>query len=1094
MKTIEIFLAASADELSQEQLQFKNYITHLNEILKIQDMEIHLTSSTDKMNEIDMYFMLFHQKIDDQQMEQFNQVCEHFQTYTQPKIFACFKRSETESKDIQTLKDKIQYELNFDCIEFDQIDALLFQLLFHLQLQDFIEFKNGTLVFCHEVLQEISLENLPFYMHHEKLNELKRQLHDLEQQIMEAEQDFLQNPESNELETTYHTFVALKSKAIEQRAAYENQLLQAISHALLTQPLSLHAKQSIAKLYDGNFEQACECFHLEEEQKNIEMHVQDLLLYIDILKAQGVNASNELKICKLYEAIRQDIETYDLNREPLIEYALFLRMQHQYRAELELDIPLMAYYQEQAKSQPDTFAKICMHLGVLYMELHEYKQAETLIRTSMQIYLQDEDTYKQNLAFAYKNLGQLYALQNQYDLSLNCFLKEYEHNKMDLASCLQSIGATYHSLFDYEQSEDYLLQSIEQAKEQKDDSTLASSYALLAKTYQDMEKYEESKDMYLQSLELYRVLIHLYPNVYSSMLAQTYSSLGTLYHGMQAYEESEKMYLLAIHLNKQLTYIQEQESNPNLAHVYKNLAEVYFDMQAYAKSEAMMVQAIRMYEDIAKSQPKAYAPLLARCYKILAQVQELLKNVESCEKTYILLVQVSTYLLEEEFDCFVDDCILNFEAFGHFYSRINKFSQSAQMYEKAFQLSKQSDNLDHEIWNERYLGAAYSKMKNWNQSIAYYAQAIFNYQKVSDIPYAEVASVYNSLAVAYESNQEYEKSEQCYEHALLCLKREFDFTKWKHISSNRIFMYQQWNNVEKLIPAYQYQIQGLCSFESLSKEDQFYLATRQNDLAQLYRQCQQYELAFPLFNSSMEFFRTLHDVKNYFIVSRNLFQTLIAANQLPEAKNTGLEVLECCEHLYAKNAAQYKESLISLLQSLIDVHMHLGLKNGAKTLQSRLDTLFVITEDMVKEWNDTAMKLYKANQFMDAKAYFDKSLHYYKRDSNNLVRIAWVLDWISLCLDQMSNVNEAGIYYQDAIACYRKLNKTNDIARCCENYANLLYRSKLYNACEPYYFEAYKMFSSLHNMNKVESLSGRLNQLYEKIEMSEEVSDYFTNE
>ena len=161
-------------------------------------------------------------------------------------------------------------------------------------------------------------------------------------------------------------------------------------------------------------------------------------------------------------------------------------------------------------------ASLQNNLGLLYDDLHDYAKAE-------EYYLK--------------------ALENKTQL----FNQNPDAYRADLASTQNNLGTLYHNLHDYAKAEEYYLKALEnktQLFSQNPDAyraDLADTQHNLGSLYSDLHDYAKAEEYYLKALENKTQLFTQNPNTYRVTLADTQWNLMSLYGDMENWEKFDEL-------------------------------------------------------------------------------------------------------------------------------------------------------------------------------------------------------------------------------------------------------------------------------------------------------------------------------------------------------------------------------------------------------------------------------------------------------------------------------------------------------------------------------------------------------------------------
>lgn len=326
--------------------------------------------------------------------------------------------------------------------------------------------------------------------------------------------------------------------------------------------------------------------------------------------------------------LRADLDTTDV--AAVRDYAYLAQNQNKFdECERYYQICLRAY-----RRTNDLYytAAIENNLGNMLSTLNKYDDSEKYLMQALeirqQLFDQQPDEYREELAASLNNLGYLYNAVQDYDACMKYFLLAQEHYeklfeqnpdgyRWGLAALLNNLGILYSSIGDTENCEKYFLMALAHKEEltRIDPKSYRPDFAMtlnnLGVLYYKLENYEKSKQYYQLALENKQKLFDENPDAYRRDLAVTLTNLGALYRELGDYANSEKQLKEALEHNECLF-----EQNPDafrsvLARTLNNLGDLYSCMSDYENSEKFLIRSLEHREILFKNNPEAYRKDLA---------------------------------------------------------------------------------------------------------------------------------------------------------------------------------------------------------------------------------------------------------------------------------------------------------------------------------------------------------------------------------------------------------------------------------------------------------------------------------------------------
>ncbi len=197
-----------------------------------------------------------------------------------------------------------------------------------------------------------------------------------------------------------------------------------------------------------------------------------------------------------------------------------------------------------------------LRLGVVFNRLDLIEQSRATLNKAIELAREKEDFT--NLYSALNNLAVTYASREEYDEALKYFLEgeelERTHNPAGIDPILTSnIGRLYMLQENWGQAENYLLRSIEMAKERKQNLTLIIAYNTLGELFQSTGRDNLAEEIWNEALELGSET-----QAYAERL-ETLQLLSNFYASKGYFEEAYNLSKRSRTLNDSLSQIQRYE-------------------------------------------------------------------------------------------------------------------------------------------------------------------------------------------------------------------------------------------------------------------------------------------------------------------------------------------------------------------------------------------------------------------------------------------------------------------------------------------------------------------------------------------------------
>ncbi|HVA98608.1 MAG TPA: tetratricopeptide repeat protein, partial [Bacteroidia bacterium] len=184
---------------------------------------------------------------------------------------------------------------------------------------------------------------------------------------------------------------------------------------------------------------------------------------------------------------------------------------------------------------PKKLSAIYNNIAVVYLELHQYKDAENYFNKSLKI----DETLADSIGIAesFNNIATVYQSKLKFDTALIYNLKalrirELIKDKQGLPSTLTNIGIVYMNTKNYVNSNKYLIKGLQFYKENADSMGVALAYANLG-------DLNESEKFYTNSIAYYDSSVTISKkNKYLDYLSYNYEHLSSVCSEMKNFEKA----------------------------------------------------------------------------------------------------------------------------------------------------------------------------------------------------------------------------------------------------------------------------------------------------------------------------------------------------------------------------------------------------------------------------------------------------------------------------------------------------------------------------------------------------------------------------
>ena len=629
MKKVKIFLASSIEDLKEDRIAIGDYFRQLNEIYL--DFDVHFSlikcenyddsiAGDGKQNRYDeeirgsdLCFFLFYSKVGEYTKHEFEVALDAFGESEKPKIVTYFKYIEREgdlNEDISSFMRMLDEELHHYYSTYGHIDTLKLGILMQIKLMRLDSAKvcleNGELKLNGDTV--LYAKNVPMLNGLDNLRELteKKREQTIARDAARAAYLADSTPEN---ESRFFSASAVLNKTSKALTEAEQEALAFITTVteLSTDGRALTARQREAlKYYSAGNYRAAQLILEDAERENelaraekradaaareIQGYVEETLLWIKAAEARGISEDGAREICDKYEKAVALTERYDLNKDVLFEYALFLKKQNNYKEAIRFAEKLRWYYERPTPDVGDeNRAQLLNLLGSIYARTCDYERAEKTLLEALSLYKsligKERSAFEPSLATCYNNLGFLYKGMNRFEKAEEAYLFALEINK-----------------------------NLAQRNPSGYESALSVSYNNVGVLYDDLDQYDKAEKAYLAALVIDKRLAAKDPDRYEPDLARSYNNVGGIYRSCQRYVEAEDALLDAIRIRKRLAGKNPAAYEPALAASSNNIWGVYNSMGRYREAEEVILAAFEIYKRLVADNPAVFEPELARSYR-----------------------------------------------------------------------------------------------------------------------------------------------------------------------------------------------------------------------------------------------------------------------------------------------------------------------------------------------------------------------------------------------------------------------------------------------------------------------------------------------
>jgi tetratricopeptide (TPR) repeat protein len=371
------------------------------------------------------------------------------------------------------------------------------------------------------------------------------ELYDLQSQYLEAEQYYLGalgikervlNPDNSEVSRSLKKLVAV-SKRRGVSTAEEKKSGELLTEAGLVDPSRLEEGLAFAHNQSLPIGRALISLNYLTDQ-DLEAVLQAQLLLREgiipgYLAVRALRLASQQRIT-LERALREiGLEPDDGNYQAV--FALLRAAHELLNAERQLD------------ADDPGLASLCVKVGDVYTDHHQYVQAEQLYRRALSIRERQDEIDQKEIAEILARIGDLQFRQQHYDEAQEIYVKLLDlwetvagAEDINFVNCLESLAAVHYVKNDFRES-GRLYQLAVTGKERllgKEHPAVASAVQGRANCYYAVQRYPEAEKLYRRAMEMYEKVYG--PN--NEQVGILLNVLGDLFYSQNEYDKAQAEY------------------------------------------------------------------------------------------------------------------------------------------------------------------------------------------------------------------------------------------------------------------------------------------------------------------------------------------------------------------------------------------------------------------------------------------------------------------------------------------------------------------------------------------------------------------------
>ncbi len=703
MKYIKIFLASSIREFSKERLELESYINKLNTIYIRKGLFFELVVCEGLSNALALerkqeeynqeirdsqyFYVLFGKEAGSYTVEEFDVALDAFRNQGAPKIYTYFQGlpEEEQEESVKQFMQRLDKELGHYYSFFEHLDSIKLNLLLELardsQKEGEVRFEDGkALLDGKEVL---SLEQVPVYGKNDELQKMREEINALQREIADLAAAYSENPGDRHIREElagksgrYQEITKKFSEAEEQVLKLCSMIAERNSSG---EPMTFREKEAGRLLHAGDYKGALAVLRLSGRKEEIEQIrsrkarmeqevtalIHETRLRVQTLLIGNLTKERMEECIDCYEEAVALSEEFQVERDILLEYVIFLSLHHKIKEGLESAKRLEEQYEKNGTTK-ENIRLLYDLFGKLYLGINDFGSAEKYYRDALHITESMEtelarDEYRKDLALHYNALaGTIMHMGKQHEAEeLFCraveIQKEYAgEDKLDkslgLADMYNNLGLLMKQMNRYPEAEENYVKALGIYNDIQTAHTdipfimheeLALLYYNLGNLLAEQKRRDEAEQYYKKADELIRQILDKNPAAYETMLFMIQASMGTLYLEMNQPEKAERCLAEAYEGYEKYAKEDILAFGKELIDVSYSYASLQWGWKKrYGKVRKLYRNIICLYEALAGEDKEKYDAEIAKTKSLLAEMFREQGHLKRAETEYEELIPI----------------------------------------------------------------------------------------------------------------------------------------------------------------------------------------------------------------------------------------------------------------------------------------------------------------------------------------------------------------------------------------------------------------------------------------------------------------------
>lgn len=286
---------------------------------------------------------------------------------------------------------------------------------------------------------------------------------------------------------------------------------------------------------------------------------------------------------------------------------------------------------QQLKDQPVIYAQMLDVTGLVYMNLGQYEQAQSLLKQAYDIRHTHLEAPHPEISESLHNLGVLFWENGQYNEAekylrdaLKMLQKIHEGEHESLANTMNALAIVLKELRKFEQAEPLHRKALEMNRNifGEKHKAVAQSLSNLGNFLESLGDYKQAKEYYQESLEIYQ---ELYGNNHP-LVAALLTNLGRITERLGNLETSLDHHQMSLEIKRAIY----DDDHPDIAKSLYHLGRVNMDLENLDIAQQQLEQALAIQQVSLDS----FHPNLSQTYNTLGILMHRKGNLEASQQFY----------------------------------------------------------------------------------------------------------------------------------------------------------------------------------------------------------------------------------------------------------------------------------------------------------------------------------------------------------------------------------------------------------------------------------------------------------------------------